>query len=152
MRQRRVGGGRAPADDRADRDGDREIECAELGNRAPFAQAQAYDGYREEQDGLDRHPSQTARATDQLRHLRHPPALVTPSMPPPVHAVIRRSLPRNVTVWEGQPRARRTPIMSAWMGLAFQPVQYCPAQRCRPAGGSSVSRRLHNLGQDPRKA
>ena len=35
--ERRVRCGRAPADDRADRDGNREIESAELGQRAPFA-------------------------------------------------------------------------------------------------------------------
>jgi hypothetical protein len=35
--ERGVRCGRAPADDRADRDGDREVERAELGNRAPFA-------------------------------------------------------------------------------------------------------------------
>jgi len=66
-----VSGAVAPADDRADRDGDREIERAELGKRAPFPQARADNGDREEQDSLDRHPSQIARATDQFRHLRH---------------------------------------------------------------------------------
>jgi hypothetical protein len=63
--------GRAPADDRADRDRDREVERAELCERAPFAQPQADYGYREEQDGLDGYPSQTACATDQLRHRHH---------------------------------------------------------------------------------
>jgi hypothetical protein len=48
-----------------DRDGDGEIERAELGKRAPLPQAQADNGDREQQDSLDRHhPSQTARATD----------------------------------------------------------------------------------------
>jgi hypothetical protein len=69
--ERGVRCGRAPADDRADRDGDREVECAEPGKRAPFPQPQADDGDREQQDSLDRYPSQTARATDQLRHLHH---------------------------------------------------------------------------------
>jgi len=71
-RERRIRCGRAPADDRAERDGDREIERAELGQRAPFPQAQADNGDREEQHGLDCHPAQTARVTDQLRHLHHP--------------------------------------------------------------------------------
>jgi hypothetical protein len=69
--ERRVRCGRAPADDRADGDGDREIERAELGQRAPFPQAQADNGDREEQHSLDCHPPQTARVTDQLRHLHH---------------------------------------------------------------------------------
>jgi hypothetical protein len=71
-RERRVRCGRAPADDRAERDGDREIERAELGQRAPFPQAQADNGDREEQHSLDRYPAQTARVTDQLSHLHHP--------------------------------------------------------------------------------
>jgi len=73
--ERRARCGRAPADDRADRDGNREIERAELSKRAPFPQTQADNGHREKQDSLDRHPSQTARATDQLRHLCPPPLL-----------------------------------------------------------------------------
>jgi hypothetical protein len=71
-----------PADDRADRDGDREIERAELGKRAPFPQAQADNGYCEQQDSLDRDPSQTARATDQLRRPHHPAAHPAPSASP----------------------------------------------------------------------
>lgn len=71
--ERRARRRRAPADDRAYCDGDREIEGAELGKRAPFPQTQAEDGYREEQDSLNRHPSKTARAPDQFRHMRHKP-------------------------------------------------------------------------------
>jgi hypothetical protein len=41
-RRRRRGHG--PADDRADRNGDREVERAELGKRAPLSKAQADDG------------------------------------------------------------------------------------------------------------
>jgi hypothetical protein len=70
--ERGVRCGRAPADDRADRDGDREVECAELGKGAPFPQAQADDSDREQQDSLDRHPSQTTRPTDQFSHVRPP--------------------------------------------------------------------------------
>ena len=36
--------GHGPTDDRADRDGDREVERAELGKRAPLSKAQADDG------------------------------------------------------------------------------------------------------------
>jgi hypothetical protein len=72
-RRRRHG----PADDRADGDGDREVERAELGERAPLAQAQAGDGYREHQDRLDRHPAETSCPADQFQQPPHPCALDT---------------------------------------------------------------------------
>jgi len=58
--------GHGPADDRADGDGDREVERAELGQRAPLSKPQADDGHGKHQDSLDRHPAETARLADQF--------------------------------------------------------------------------------------
>jgi len=67
-RRRRHG----PADDRADGDGDREIERAELGKRASLSKPQADDGHRKHQDRLDRYPAETARLADQFQQPPHP--------------------------------------------------------------------------------
>ena len=63
---------RGPADDRADGDGDREIERAELGKRASLSKPQADDGHRKHQDRLDRYPAETARLADQFQQPPHP--------------------------------------------------------------------------------
>jgi hypothetical protein len=67
-RRRRHG----PADDRADGDGDREVERAELGKRASLSKPQADDGHREHQDRLDRYPAETTRLADQFQQPHHP--------------------------------------------------------------------------------
>jgi hypothetical protein len=67
-RRRRHG----PADDRADGDGDREVERAELGKRASLSKPQADDGHRKHQDRLDRYPAETARLADQFQQPLHP--------------------------------------------------------------------------------
>ena len=64
--------GHGPADDRADGDGDHEVERAELGERASLSKPQADDGHREHQDRLDRYPAETARLTDQFQQPLHP--------------------------------------------------------------------------------
>jgi len=64
--------GHGPADDRADGDGDREVERAELGERASLSQPQADDGHRKHQDRLDRYPAETARLADQFQQPLHP--------------------------------------------------------------------------------
>jgi hypothetical protein len=71
-RRRRHG----PADDRANGDGDREVERAELGQRAPLSKPQADDGHREHQDRLDRYPAETARLADQFQQPASPLALI----------------------------------------------------------------------------
>jgi hypothetical protein len=70
--ERRRRSGHGPADDRADRDRDREVERAELGERAPLSKPQADDGHREHQHRLDRDPAQTARPSGQLQQPPHP--------------------------------------------------------------------------------
>ena len=67
-RRRRHG----PADDRADGDGDREVERAELGERASLSKPQADDGHRKHQDRLDRYPAETARLAAQFQQPLHP--------------------------------------------------------------------------------
>ena len=64
--------GHGPADDRADGDGDREVERAELGKRASLSKPQADDGHRKHQDRLDRYPAETARLADQFQQPLHP--------------------------------------------------------------------------------
>ncbi len=64
--------GHGPADDRADRDGDREVERGELGERTPLSKPQADDGHREHQHRLDRHPAETTRPADQFQQPLHP--------------------------------------------------------------------------------
>jgi len=61
-----------PADDRADGDGDGEVERAELGQRAPLSKPQADDGHCEHQDSLDRHPGEKTRSADQFQQPHHP--------------------------------------------------------------------------------
>jgi hypothetical protein len=61
-----------PADDRADGDGDREVERTELGQRAPFSKPQADDGHCGHQDSLDRHPGEKVRSADQFQQPHHP--------------------------------------------------------------------------------
>jgi hypothetical protein len=70
--ERRRRRGHGPANDRADGDGDREVECAELGERAPLAKPQADDGHRKHQDRLDRYPTETACSADQFQQPLHP--------------------------------------------------------------------------------
>jgi len=67
-RRRRHG----PADDRADGDGDREVERAELGKRASLSKPQADDGHRKHQDRLDRYPAEAACSADQFQQRFHP--------------------------------------------------------------------------------
>lgn len=69
-RHRRRGHG--PANDRTDGDGDREVERAELGERAPLAKPQADDGHGKHQDRLDRYPAETACSADQFQQPLHP--------------------------------------------------------------------------------
>ena len=77
-RRRRHG----PADDRADGDGDREVERAELGKRASLSKPQADDGHRKHQDRLDRYPAETARLADQFQQPPHPLRLSQPECLP----------------------------------------------------------------------
>ena len=63
-----------PADDRADRDCNREVERAQLGERTPLSKPQADDGHREHQDRLDRDPAETIGPADQFQQPFHLPA------------------------------------------------------------------------------
>ena len=129
--ERRVRCGRTTADDCAERDGDREIERAELGKRAPFPKAQADNGYREEQDSLEGHPSQSARATDQFSHPHHPAAHATFSAspllhPPPWHSSRAPSC--------SGPTQHSSDRDSAVMGVRMSPPGGGPAGRRAGAG------------------